>query len=51
VLSKRFCKRQQMRWTKRAACLPLQMRVKTLGHGFRVVFRHWYPDCPVEEEK
>jgi hypothetical protein len=32
VVSKRFCKKQQMQWTKRAAHLLLQMRVKTLNH-------------------
>ena len=51
VVSKRFCKRQQMQWTKRAAHRLLQTRVKTLNHELRVVFRHWYPDFPVEEEE
>jgi hypothetical protein len=32
VVSKRFCKKQQMPWTKRAAHLLLQMRVKILNH-------------------
>jgi hypothetical protein len=51
VLSKRFCERQQMQWIKRAAHLPLQMRVKALNHERRAVFRHWYPNFPVEEEE
>src|SRR4029434_7554836 len=44
VVSKRFCKKQQMQWTKRAAHLLLQMRVKTLNHELATVFRRWYPD-------
>jgi hypothetical protein len=32
VVSKRFCKKQQIQWTKRAAHLLLQTRVKTLNH-------------------
>jgi hypothetical protein len=51
VVSMRFCKRQQRQWTKRAAHLLLQMRVKTLNHELRAVFRHWYPDFPVEQEE
>ena len=51
VISKRFCKKQQMQWTIHAAHLLLQMRVRMLNHGLRAVFRHWYPDCPVEEEE
>ena len=50
-VSKRFCKKQQMQWTKRAAHLLLQTRVKTLNHELRAVFRRWYPDFPVEEEE
>jgi len=49
VVSKRFCKKQQMQWTKRAAHLLLQMRVKTLNHELALVFRRWYPDFPVEQ--
>jgi hypothetical protein len=51
VISKRFCKKQQMQWTKRATHLLLQTRVKTLNHELRAVFRRWYPDFPVEEEE
>src|SRR5712691_3397981 len=32
VVSKRFCKKQQMQWSKRGAHLLLQTRVKTLNH-------------------
>jgi len=49
VVSKRFCKKQQMQWTKRGAHLLLQTRVKTLNHELGAVFKHWYPDMEVEE--
>jgi hypothetical protein len=47
VVSKRFCKRQQMQWTKRTAHLLLQMRVKVLNRELGSVFRRWSPDFPV----
>ena len=50
VISKRFCKKQQMQWTKRGAHLLLQTRVKTLNQELGAVFRRWYPDLQVEEE-
>jgi hypothetical protein len=50
VISKRFCKRQQMQWTKRGAHLLLQMRVKTLNGELGVVFQRWYPELQLEEE-
>jgi hypothetical protein len=50
VISKRFCKKQQMQWTKRGAHLLLQTRVKTLNREFGAVFRRWYPDLQLEEE-
>ena len=50
VISKRFCKKQQMQWTKRGAHLLLQTRVKTLNRELGAVFRRWYPDLQVEEE-
>ena len=51
VVSKRFCKRQQMRGTKCAGHLLLQMRVKVLNRELGSVFRRWYPDFPVEEDE
>jgi hypothetical protein len=51
VISKRFCKKQQMQWTKRAAHLLLQMRVKTLNHELVTVFRRWYPNFPVQPDE
>jgi hypothetical protein len=50
VITKRFCKRQQMQWTKRGAHLLLQTRVKTLNRELGGMFRRWYPDLQVEEE-
>jgi hypothetical protein len=50
VISKRFCKRQQMQWTKRGAHLLVQMRVKTLNQELGAVFQRWYPDLQLEEE-
>ena len=49
VMSKRCCKKQQMQWTKRAAHLRLQMRVKPLNHALATVFRRWYPNFPVQQ--
>ena len=49
VISKRFCKKQQMQWSKRGAHLLLQTRVKTLNRELGTVFKQWYPDLEVEE--
>jgi hypothetical protein len=49
VVSKRFCKKQQMQWSKRGAHLLLQTRVKTLNRELGTVFKRWYPDIEVEE--
>ena len=49
VVSKRFCKKQQMQWSKRGAHLLLQTRVKTLNRALGTVFKRWYPDMEVEE--
>ena len=50
VISKRFCKKQQMPWTKRGAHMLLQTRVKTLNQELAAVFQRWYPDLQLEEE-
>ena len=42
VVGKRFCKRQQMRWSKRGAHLMLQTRTRTLDGTLRPKFGHWY---------
>ena len=40
-----------MQWTKRAAHLLLQTRVKTLNNELASVLRGWYPDFSVEEDE
>ena len=50
VISRRFCKKQQMQWTKRGTHLLLQTRVKTLNQELGAVFRRWHPDLQLEEE-
>jgi len=50
VMSKRFCKKQQMRWGKQGAHLLLQTRVKTLDGELGAVFQRWYPDLQLEDE-
>jgi hypothetical protein len=49
VVSKQFCKKQQMQWSKRGAHLLLQTRVKTLNGELSSMFKRWYPDMQVEE--
>lgn len=44
VVSKRFVKKQQMRWTERGAHLLLQTRTATLNDELRPTFDRWYPD-------
>jgi hypothetical protein len=51
VISKRFCKKQQMQWSRKGAHLLLQTRVKTLNGELGAVFRRWYPDFTVQEEE
>jgi hypothetical protein len=49
VVSKRFCKKQQMQWSKSGAHVLLQTRVKTLNWELGAVFKRWYPDIDVKE--
>ncbi len=51
VVSKRFCKKQQMQWSKQGAHLLLQTRVKTLDGELGSVFKRWYPDMDIEVEE
>jgi len=44
VIIKRFCKRQQMQWTKRGTHLLLHTQVKTLNQELGAVFQRWYPE-------
>jgi hypothetical protein len=43
VISKRFAKKQQMRWSRRGAHLLLQTRTRALDGSLRATFEHWYP--------
>jgi hypothetical protein len=43
VISKRFCKRQQMQWTPRGAHFLLQIRTRVLNGEWEATFRKWYP--------
>jgi hypothetical protein len=50
VISKRFVKRQQMRWTKKSAHLLLQIRTKVLNKELRSTFECWYAKMPPTQE-
>jgi hypothetical protein len=50
VISKRFVKRQQMKWTKRGAHLLLQVRTDVLNDELRDLFCRWYPGMQTSEE-
>jgi len=43
VISKRFVKKQQMRWTKEGAHRLLQVRIHVLNDELRQTFCRWYP--------
>jgi len=49
VISKRFVKKQQMRWTQRGAHLLLQTRVHVLNGDLRKTFCKWYPGMRSDE--
>ena len=51
VVSKRFCKKQQMQWSKEGAHLLLQTRVKTLDGELGAIFKRWYPDMNLEVDE
>ena len=51
VVSKRFCKKQQMQWSKEGALLLLQTRVRTLNGELSAIFKRWYPDMDLEAEE
>ncbi len=50
VISKRFVKKQQMKWTKRGAHLLLQVRTHVLNDELRDLFCRWYPGMQPREE-
>ena len=43
VVSKRFVKKQQMRWTEAGAHLLLQIRAQVLNGDWRATLSRWYP--------
>lgn len=49
IISKRFVKKQQMRWTKRGAHLLLQMRTKVLDGDLQTLFQQWYPNMTLDD--
>ena len=49
IISKRFVKKQQMRWTKRGAHLLLQVRVKVLNEELQENFSKWYPQFEIKK--
>ena len=50
VVSKRFVKKQQMRWTQRGAHLLLQTRVQVLNNDLRETFCRWFPGMRSDEQ-
>src|SRR5262252_9485121 len=51
VVSKRFCKKQQMQWSKEGAHLLLQTRVRTLNGALAGIFKRWYPDLDIKAKE
>ena len=51
VVSKRFCKKQQMQWSKEGAHLLLQTRVRTLNGELADICKRWYPDLDMKAEE
>ena len=50
VISHRFVKKQQMRWTKQGVHELLQVRVAVLNEQWRETFERWYPGMPKSQE-
>lgn len=51
VVSKRFCKKQQMAWSKEGAHLLLQTGVRTLNGELAGIFKRWYPGMDLKDEE
>jgi len=49
IVSRRFVKKQQMRWTRRGAHLLLQIRTRTLDDTLATTFQRWYPGMETDE--
>ena len=50
VLSKRFVKKQQMRWTPKGVHLLLQVRMLVLNKELESKFQQWYPGLRVDSQ-
>jgi hypothetical protein len=51
MVSKRFVKKQQMRWTRRGAHLLLQIRTRTLDGTLPATFGRWYPGMKTDKSQ
>ena len=51
VVSRRFCKKQSMQWSKEGAHLLLQTRVRTLNGELSTIFTRWYPGMDLKAEE
>ncbi len=51
IVSKRFVKKQQMRWTRRGAHLLLQVRTRVLDDTLTATFQRWYPGMETGESQ
>lgn len=49
VISKRFVKKQQQRWTKKGVHNLLQVRTKVLNEELKQTFQNWYPAMKVQK--
>lgn len=50
VISKRFVKKQQMRWTPKGVHLLLQVRILLLNEELESKFQQWYPGFRVDSK-
>ncbi|MGE5659575.1 MAG: ISKra4 family transposase [Actinomycetota bacterium] len=48
LISKRFVKKQQMRWTPKGAHLLIQVRTRVLNNEWMSKFQQWYPALKVD---
>jgi hypothetical protein len=51
VVSRRFCKKQSMQWSKEGAHLLLQTRVRVLNGELAGIFKRWYPNLDIKAEE
>lgn len=51
LISRRFVKKQQMKWSPEGAHLLLQVRVKVIDGDLASIFERWYPGMHLIEAK